>query len=63
MSHIEVNHRARKLFVTLPVQEAEKRIATLYDLHRLGLDAQAVDHLLMAVPVTVRMRSAAHGRG
>jgi hypothetical protein len=56
MSHLEINHRARQLFVTLPIKQAEKRITTLYDFHRLGLDAQAIDHLLMAVPVNVRMR-------
>lgn len=42
LSHAEVNHRARELFVTLPIKEAEQRIATLHQFASIGLDAQAV---------------------
>jgi hypothetical protein len=57
MSHSEINERAGKLFLELPSEEAERRIATLHQLAALGLDAQAIDHLLMAVPLRARMVS------
>jgi len=56
MSHAEVNDRANRLFKSgLRGKMLEKRLATLRQWQRMGMDAVSVDHLLMAVPVQVKV--------
>jgi len=59
MSHAEVNDRANQLFKSgLRGELLEKRIATLRQWQRMGLEASTVDHLIMAVPTQFKVRSA-----
>lgn len=57
MSHAEVNERTNRLFAEgLRGQVLERKVETMRQWQRLGLDAAAVDHLLPAVPLLARRR-------
>jgi len=57
ISHAATNDRVNRLFrAGLRGEALAKRVATLRQWQRLGMEEAVIDYLLMAVPLRVRMR-------